>query len=260
MRKLFLILVILTSTILSLSLSSISSETQNNGAASTSNLNPSSAIVVESDTEKMLLKQEVELLKNYNQQLLNTIYWSIGAVFTLALFVVGAGWYVNFRLYEKDKNEIQRSLNESLGRRFAQETEALKEQFQQEASSIKDIAKKTGEKTASVLQKQFSNMQQEMLHMQYKMLEQEAKSWRDKKVFSNEFYTYSQMLAIAKQLYQPGWEWLLSATIEGMQKSLKSGAEPDVEEVRKTTKVMDSLDKSYLIEVSKLKELLAAFK
>jgi hypothetical protein len=176
------------------------------------------------------------------------------------LFVVGAGWYVNFRLYDKDKIEIQRSLEASVRERLENGEKALNERFEKEKEVIRNAAQKSGEAAAAKLETQFAQMKHDMKYMQYEMLEEEAKSWHVQGVYSNELRAYFGMLQVAQKIDNPGWEWILSRAIDGMQRSLKSGAKPDVEDVREITKAIDSLDRSYSIEVSRLKDLLLASK
>jgi len=227
MRKPNLLVSIITLSLIAISLSSFSSLKLNTVATPTPPVTLTPTPIVQNDNEVDLLKVEIELLKNHNQQILETIYWSIGAVFTLALFVVGAGWYVNFRLYDRDKIEIKRSLEES-----------FKERFEQDRLSLQSLAQKSGETAAANLNAQFANMKRDMLSLQFNMLEEEAISWRGKEVNANELSTYFRMLEIARQLYAPGWEWKLSKALEGMQNALKSGAKPDVEEVREITSLV----------------------
>ena len=264
MKKIIIFTSIIALIIISLSLSSFSFRKAKSDVTSTAPPtlvpSPTSTPNIQSETEVSLLKLEVELLKSHNQQLLETIYWSIGAVFTLALFVVGAGWYVNFRLYEKDKIELQRNLEMSLTERLNKEETELQERFESEKESLQNIAQKSGEAAATKLHSQFEDMKWDLEYMQYKMLEEQAKSWRSQKVYANELSRYFDMLKIAQKLYRQNWEWLLSDALQGMQNSLRSGAKPDVEKVREITKVIDSLDKNYSIEVSRLKDLLVASK
>ena len=183
MRKFIFFTISIVVLIFALSLSNKPSHAQNDDVTPTPTLSPTATLVVESNTETALLKQEVELLEKYNQQLLNTIYWSMGAVFTLALFVVGAGWYVNFRLYDKDKIELQRSLETSLGERFEKEETALRERFEKEKETIQNVAQKTGEAAAAKLRSQFDELKWDLEYIQYKMLQEQAKSWRIKEVY-----------------------------------------------------------------------------
>ena len=92
--------------------------------------------------------------------------------------------------------------------------------------------------------------------MQYDMLEMEAKSWHEKKVYANELLVSFEMLKIAQQF--SGRKWYLSRAIEGMQNSLKFGAKPGVDDVREITEAIDELDKTYSIEVRRLKDLLTS--
>jgi hypothetical protein len=247
MRKFFVLTSILLILLVALSLSSSSWKEPNDIPISTPTLSPIPTPSAQHDTDVSLLKLEVELLKKHNQQLLDTVYWSLGTVFTLALFVVGAGWYVNFRLYDKDKAEIKQSLESS-----------LKERLNQDKEILQSFAIKSSEAFAAKISGQFDVLKQEIQRMKYEMLQEQAKSWRSRKVYANELTSYFEMLKIAKQFFSLGQAWLLSDALEGMQNALKSGAELNVELVREIMDVVSKLDNAYFIEVERIKDLLVA--
>jgi hypothetical protein len=53
-----------------------------------------------------LLRQEVRLLKEFQSDVLATVYWSLGGVLAFALILVTYGWFTNYRVYERDKDAL----------------------------------------------------------------------------------------------------------------------------------------------------------
>lgn len=80
------------------------------------------------------LKAQLALIKEYHQSLLDTVYWALGVVATMALFLAGFSWFTNFKLYESDKQRLKDELARSVSevetiisaRLSANETDILK--------------------------------------------------------------------------------------------------------------------------------------
>ena len=53
-----------------------------------------------------MLRAQLEVMKQYDQRLLNTVYWALGTLAAVAAALVGFGWFANFRVYERDKNAL----------------------------------------------------------------------------------------------------------------------------------------------------------
>lgn len=62
------------------------------------------------------VKEQNKIIKQYQTSLLDTVYFSLAGVFTLAILLAGFSWFTNFKWYEKDKENIaqdfQRKANE----------------------------------------------------------------------------------------------------------------------------------------------------
>lgn len=70
------------------------------------------------DLEAILHKQEIELLKQQNKllndgqsNLISVVVWSLGSTVTLGIFLVGYGWWSNFRLNEADKKQLKEEIS-----------------------------------------------------------------------------------------------------------------------------------------------------
>ena len=61
-------------------------------------------------TELKVLQRQLEDSRKFQDQILATVFWSLGTLATVATLLVGFGWFVNFRVYERDKASIEREL------------------------------------------------------------------------------------------------------------------------------------------------------
>lgn len=71
----------------------------------------SASIGQQADNEVSLLKAQNSLIREYQGSLLDTVYWALGGVFGTVLVLAGFGWWSNFKLYEADKERLQRDLS-----------------------------------------------------------------------------------------------------------------------------------------------------
>lgn len=98
--------------------------------------------VSDANTQVLLLKQQVEATKAYQESLLATVYWALGGVFGIALLLVGFGWFANFKVYERDKralkSELLGSINESILAAHTKLEEHVKELSQQVNSDLEE--------------------------------------------------------------------------------------------------------------------------
>ncbi|MBV6857230.1 hypothetical protein KWH07_06170 [Xanthomonas campestris pv. zingibericola] len=63
-----------------------------------------------------LLKQQTKTLEESHSSLLDTVLWSIGGVFTMAILLVSYSWFSNNKLYQSDKAKMQEEFEAKLAR------------------------------------------------------------------------------------------------------------------------------------------------
>lgn len=104
----------------------------------------SSTAVVDSkftDAAKIAaLEREVEVFREFTENILSTVYFSLGTVIVVLFAMVGFGWYQNFRSYERDKELLRQQLETSLNSIMTATEEKLdasaKDRFSKFDSSI----------------------------------------------------------------------------------------------------------------------------
>jgi hypothetical protein len=89
-------------------------------ATTASEPTPSDKGQPQTKTENDMLKAQLEVIRDYDQRLLATVYASLGGVFLLVVLVGGLNWFTNYRLYERERDSLRQSLQ------FASQEEAAK--------------------------------------------------------------------------------------------------------------------------------------
>lgn len=71
------------------------------------------------ESELKVLKMQVATMKEYHSSLLDTVYWALGTVATVAALLVGFGWFANFKFHESEKQRLKEELEGRLERALA---------------------------------------------------------------------------------------------------------------------------------------------
>lgn len=86
------------------------------------------------------LESEVQVFREFTENFLSTVYFSLGTVIVVLFAMVGFGWYQNSRSYERDKEalrqQLEAALNAALINRFEELETSMTDRFAKFDSSI----------------------------------------------------------------------------------------------------------------------------
>lgn len=133
----------------------------------------------QSDTEKSaILQSQIELMRQYEDRILQTVYWSLGGMITVVVLIAGFGWFANFRLYEHDKKVLRQEL-----------LQLLTHEMEKIHKELDDTARRA-----------VSREVMEFKTMKYDMLRAKAQKYKDEGVFPNVILIALEMLKVARDL------------------------------------------------------------
>jgi hypothetical protein len=89
---------------------------------------PNKSPISESD----VMRAQIAEMKRSEDRILTTVYWALASCGATVLVLVGFSWFVNFKVYERDKE----SLKEDLATSIRDESEHTKEALGKELNNI----------------------------------------------------------------------------------------------------------------------------
>lgn len=189
------------------------------------------------DTEVAVLRAQLETMRQYDQRLLETVYWSLGGAGAIVLLVVGLGWYTNFRLHERDRAALKKEL----------------------LASLSEEARTTAKEAVD-------RMQVDVKIIQMDLLELEATSWEAKGVYENALKNHVRMIETTRSI---GYDRAVARTLEKMQRVLKARVKQFTDlpsEIPKPefsaqlsleiTEMLENLPKGYSVIADNIRQLL----
>jgi hypothetical protein len=164
--------------------------------------------------EVIILRAQLETMRQYDQRLLETVYWSLASIGAIVLLIVGLGWYTNFRLYKREISDIKRDVQIALR---ADMVAAARDAAN---SALSDFKK-----------------------MQYQLLKIEAEKHEKDGYKGNAIFTYARMIEVA-QSYAP--ELYVPEILDEMLRLLKTeGVRFHAGIASEILKAMEGLPKQY---------------
>jgi len=203
--------------------------------------------------EADLLRAQLETMRDYDQRLIETVYWALGVTAALAVLVAGFSWFSNLRLYQRDRDALRdqvRSLSQSatatISEANTRELHAIREAV--EVTVGKEVSSKTGQ-FESVLE----SLRSEISELRVVNHRLEAKLWEAEPVYANAFLEYTNALSAAVEADFTGYyPELLTSIIRvlGKTKSVTSW------DSSRLNPILSRLPHDYDTEAAKIKQLL----
>ena len=83
-------------------------------------------------------KAELEVTRRFQDQLLSTVFWSLGALAAVAALLVGYSWWNNSRNYDRDKKTFEREIHTIIAEAVKKLTDEQMIAIQSRIGTLKD--------------------------------------------------------------------------------------------------------------------------
>lgn len=81
------------------------------------------------EAKLQVLQTEVQVLKDFTQHILSTVYFTLGTVVLVLFSMVGFSWYQNIRVLERDKEAMRKSLENLVEEQFRSKSDEFEREF-----------------------------------------------------------------------------------------------------------------------------------
>ena len=101
---------------------------------------PTEPAVEEVDLEVIELRAQLEQMRRTDDQLLETIYWSLGGLVTVSVILVGYSWFSSTRTHERDREALKQELRSLVREDISVAERKLREQAEQVLEQVREDA------------------------------------------------------------------------------------------------------------------------
>jgi len=208
-----------------------------------------------------LLKTQLSLMREFNQHILSTVYWSLGTIVLIAILLVGFSWFTNYRMYERELAALRQEL---IGL-FDKQMSAFSSDFNLKSiDNFKDISKRSIEAVHSAtkqivtpLQIKIAECTENISELQFAELISEARYWESKGVKENQARQYLKMLSAAIQMKS---EIRITDSLAQLRELLEGGTRIFHHNIPEILEMLNALDPKFSVHAEALRNALKTSK
>ena len=235
-------------------------------SAGSATQSPPAQAVAHGSEEAAVLRGQLETMQQYDQRLLNTVYWSLGIVMALAISLALFQGWASYRVYDRDLV----ALRETLHAYAAQELGTIRNTLQAEQRSEFDKTEKHTQETItsaiSPLREEVKNKIQEirstLIALERDLAIAEGERWEEKDVQFNAARSYCKAIDLALQI---GFLPFVDAPLESLNRclrkvpKLKARSLANAGALATISQTLSNIPSQYKVVVDGLQSLLKEF-
>jgi hypothetical protein len=198
-----------------------------------------------------LLEAQLQAQKEFQASLLDTVYWALGAVFFLTGIILGLGWLANFKVYERDKEALQRNLDARLSEEKAKLLTAISERHQHLDETVGKNLDAAQKKIAAAANQRIDELTSRILSIEFDRSKEELDAT------SNHDIALTRALGLLEFCTESRPEEI-AELLNFMLKKIAKGGKFTADEITRLTIILDELPAQYSALSEKLRGKLVA--
>lgn len=158
------------------------------------------------NTQIEVLKAQIEVMKSYQDKFLSTVYWSLGTVAALVVFLAGFNWFTNNRNSEKEAklhkemittelNTIRNDLNNLI-------SGSLLENKKSQSAHLEKLKENLMQSIERVVERKLRNINREVKFLKRKSIQERYSEALEKRVYSNAIRATCELLDLSLDDYE----------------------------------------------------------
>lgn len=214
-----------------------------------------------------VLKAQVEVMKSYQDKFLSTVYWSLGTVAALVVFLAGFNWFTNNRNAEKESalhkemittelNTIQNDLKKLI-------SESLLDNQKSQSAHLANLKENLRQLINRDFEKKLHSINRDVITLKRKSIQESYSKAFEKKVYSNAIRATCELLDLSLNDYdfQSNTSDALSMIETTLKKVKEEGKiatiEPNV--IAQLTTSLTPFEDKHIIVVKRIYQQLSEF-
>lgn len=214
---------------------------------------PTSTVRAAPTEEVAVLRAQLETMEKYQERLLDTVYWSLGALGAVFLALIGFSWFTNFRVYDRDRAALAQDLRGVVHEEVAgtqRELSTKLDQWKKEAQeSVRAAAAAIGDKSRQEIQ----GLHYQLVRLEIDLAQLQAEVWTAKKSHGNAF---SALIRAAELGQLHGQDWVVSRVIDRIEKTIQDMDGIFGSDLTKIARFLDGLSDPNAVDAQRLREVL----
>jgi hypothetical protein len=169
------------------------------------------------------IEAQLAIIRDYNDDFLSTVHWSLGVVSTMTLILLGFSWFSNFRILDREKEALRGELTTFLSLRLKELEASLDKKNLDELTLLRQ---KVGETTKAAIasslapvEARLDGLRDQVLDLRFSEAKGEYQEWCRQKVLTNQCRAARRMLELAEEMR---YGYYINEALDKLIESLKA--------------------------------------
>jgi hypothetical protein len=114
------------------------------------------------DTEINILKTQLADMQKYQSDILSTVHWALSSIITVFGLLIGFGWFANFRVYNRDRKNLEIELNNIIENHFKNNITYLDVEIQKMNMQLNETIKNHQKNTRTDITESHSDLKNKL--------------------------------------------------------------------------------------------------
>jgi hypothetical protein len=211
------------------------------------------------------VENQLSIIRDYNDDFMSVILWSLGTVAGIALILIGFNWFQSTRTLKAEFGALKEEFMASLNKTSEEQNTKLNSKISGIEKEIASVSAKVVDEKLNTVRGNISWLSSEIRELQYKNIESAVKYWQERSVPANAVTHSGDLISCAIRMDNeiPDNEWRISDAVDILQKSLdlliEEKARLDTQELTDLEAIVNQLPKAHktarAVLLSRLQEM-----